>query len=82
MMMMNWRDMLSVIISLFTGFACFLRQHSFIFPLHGKFLTGADGRNNAPRQMIMGMEIAKMNFLLMVLVSFFDEGSSRNVTEF
>ena len=71
-----------MIISLFTGFACFLRQHSSIFPLHGWFLCVEDGIIRAERQMATGIAITGMNFLLMALVSFLDEGTSPNVTEF
>ena len=72
--------MLSMIISLFTGFACCLRQHSFIFPLQGDFLCAEEGINKAQRQIATGTAIVGMNFLLMVSVSFFDEGTQPNVT--
>jgi len=78
--MINCREKLSMIISLFTGFACFLRQHSSIFPLQGGVLCVEDGIIKAERQMTTGIAIAGMNFLLMALVSFLDEDIHPKVT--
>jgi hypothetical protein len=76
--LINCLGKLSMIISWLAGLACFFRQHS--LPLHGKFLFD-DETKMVVRQIMTGMAMARIVFLLMVSVSFLDEVIRRNVTE-